>query len=126
MVNDLANLESTVNKKLDSFDGKLGVCEEMVRGIATLIKMKKSAKIIPKPARRRSIFSESPERERPVAQNIQDYEERIEKITNMYEAKIRDLEKESSKNGDTCQSSARERFTKEANEFESLLLARDN
>ena len=40
--------------------------------------------------------------------------------------KIRDLEKENSKNSDTCQSSARESFTKEANEFESLLLARDN
>ena len=77
MVNDLAHFESGVNKKINSFEGKLGVCEEMVRGIATLIKMKKSVKINQKSIRKRSFFSESPERERPVAQIIQDYEERI-------------------------------------------------
>ena len=77
MANDLTHFESGVNKKIDSFEGKLGVCEEMVRGIATLVKMKKLVNNNQKSTRKRSFFSESPERERPVAQIIQGYEEKI-------------------------------------------------
>ena len=76
-MNDLAVFESNVNQKINSFEGKLGICQEMMKGIATLIKMKKSVKNIQKSSRKKSFFSESPERERPVSKIIQDYEDKI-------------------------------------------------
>ena len=64
--NKFEDFESGIKKKLDCFDGKLSVFEEMVRGISTLIKMKKAAKIVNQRPRKRSFMSYEHHKEKSV------------------------------------------------------------
>jgi hypothetical protein len=56
-LNSFNQLETNINKKLDSFDSKINICQEIIRGIATLVKMKKNSGTLQQRNRKRSYYS---------------------------------------------------------------------
>ena len=75
----------------------------MIKGIGTIVRMKKNGRIMQEQPSKKAALEGSSENERSVVQVIQQYENKIEQITKQYEDKLRYLEKESSKGTDNTQ-----------------------
>lgn len=116
-----------VNKKISYLGGKLKICEELIRSVGSVLKIKKSQRSIhcnPED-RKEGSASDIGGAQVSVVEMIKEYEARMETMEATYQSKLHRLDKESSKDRETS-STARGSWQGEFNGFESLLLAKDH